>query len=124
MSELRRRLRVLPGRFGVALLEDGAHPVDESWFAAVRGPEGLTVVQEVRPGEQTRDDWAGLYGDDAHDLDAPGMLAAVVGPLGARGIPVFVASTYHSDVILVPHARLAEALTVLTNAGHEVTGPA
>lgn len=70
----------------------------------VRAPEGLTVIREVgsqEPGHVER--WTGYYGDDAHDLDVPGMLAAVIGPLALDGIPVFVTSTFHADLVLVPY---------------------
>lgn len=66
------------------------------------------------------DRWVGLHGDDPHDLDLSGTLAAVVGPLGSAGVPVFVASTHASDLVLVPAARYDEAAKVLRAAGHEV----
>ncbi|MFM9633190.1 MULTISPECIES: ACT domain-containing protein [Streptomyces] len=52
------------------------------------------------------------------------MLAAVVGPLGSAGIPVFVASTHASDLVLVPVERYDEAASVLRAAGHEIVDTA
>ena len=51
------------------------------------------------------------------------MLASVVGPLAEAGIPVFVASTFHADLVLVPEARLDTATRALRDAGHAVAGP-
>ncbi|MEV4280836.1 ACT domain-containing protein [Actinoplanes xinjiangensis] len=122
MSFPRRHLRILPSRFVIDHHSERSSPLDDSWFAAVRGPEGLTVIRTIDDGrpDSAAEHWLGLYGDDPHDLDLPGMLAAVVAPLGAAAIPVFVASTFHSDLVLVPENRLDEALGVLDAAGHTV----
>lgn len=87
----------------------------------VRAPEGLTVIREVgsqEPGHVER--WTGYYGDDAHDLDVPGMLAAVIGPLALDGIPVFVTSTFHADLVLVPYDQERRATAILEASGHQV----
>lgn len=64
--------------------------------------------------------WQGFYGVDAGGLDTPGTLAALIGPLAESAIPVFVASTYHADLVLVPAHRLEEASAVLRDAGHRI----
>lgn len=115
-------LRVLPDRFVVGHLPAATFPEDDEWVALVRAPEGLTVVAHASPVGHDGERWAGVYGD-AHGLDVPGMLASVVGPLGEAGVPVFVASTFHADLVLVPEDRLAAAVDVLTDAGHRVAGP-
>ncbi|MBL1082300.1 ACT domain-containing protein [Streptomyces actinomycinicus] len=119
MITTNRRLSVLPSPFVIEHLADRSAPVDDSWFAAVRAPEGLTVIREAPPAVvDGQERWIGLYGDDPHELDLPGMLAAVVGPLGAAGVPVFVTSTFHSDLVLVPQQRFTDAAAVLRTAGH------
>ncbi|WP_249044735.1 ACT domain-containing protein [Crossiella equi] len=95
-------------------------PPGEEWLSIVRAPEGLTVVRAAGPGEDQA--WVALYsGDTAHDLDVPGMLAALLVPLRDAGVSVFVSSTFHADVVLVPEDRRADAVTALRAAGHEVT---
>src|SRR4051794_2568519 len=113
-----QRLRVLSCRYRVDFVEDGSLPVDAQWTALVRAPEGLTVVREASSafGDGL---WAGLYGETAHGLDMPGMLAALVGPLAQAGIAVFVVSTFHADLLLVPYERLQEAVEVLCGVGHK-----
>ncbi|MBN6057625.1 ACT domain-containing protein [Nonomuraea sp. RK-328] len=119
-SPTAQRLGVVPSAFAVEHLPHATFPEDDEWIALVRAPEGLTVVREAwpsGPGER----WIGLYGGaSAHDLDVPGMLAAVVGPLAEAAIPVFVASTFHADLVLVPEPRIREAVAVLEGAGHRV----
>ncbi|NUW30637.1 ACT domain-containing protein [Nonomuraea sp. SMC257] len=119
-SSTAQRLSVVPSAFAVEHLPHATFPEDDEWIALVRAPEGLTVVREAWPsGSGER--WIGLYGGaSAHGLDVSGMLAAVVGPLAEAAIPVFVASTFHADLVLVPEPRAAEAVTVLEAAGHRV----
>ncbi|WP_163511231.1 ACT domain-containing protein [Fodinicola acaciae] len=67
------------------------------------------------------DPWSALWnGDQAHDVQATGMLSAIVAPLAAGGVPVWVVSSYDGDLVLVPTDRLDEASEVLQMAGHEV----
>jgi uncharacterized protein len=120
VSPARQRLRVLPGEFVIEHVPGGRNPASDSWFFLVRAPEGLTVVRPATGGDPAQSRWAGLYGDATHALDLPGMLAALTGPLAAAAIPVFAASAYHADVLLVPCGRWDEALGVLRRAGHEV----
>lgn len=66
--------------------------------------------------------WRAFYGDAAHGLDLPGVLLAVVRPLSENGVPIFVASTYDADLVLVPATQLERARRLLVAAGHEVRG--
>lgn len=87
-------------------------------LAVVFGPDGSTVMRRDDAGE---DAWSALWnGDEAHDLQSTGMLSAIVAPLAAGGVPVWVASSYDGDVILVPADRFEEACDVLQAAGHEI----
>ncbi|MET8628232.1 ACT domain-containing protein [Kitasatospora sp. NPDC004669] len=120
---LPQRLRVLPGSYLIDLLDEDRPPAGD-WLSAVRGPEGLTVVRRAgeHRSEEPRESWVALYsGDTAHGLDVPGMLAALLAPLAADGVSVFVASTYDADLILVPRDRLPRAVETLRAAGHQVT---
>ncbi|WP_369214448.1 ACT domain-containing protein [Streptomyces flavofungini] len=115
-------VRTLPGRYVISLLDQDTAPTDD-WLCAVRAPEGLTVVRPARPGRTGADGetWAPLYsGGTAHGLDVPGMLAGLLAPLAAGGVPVFVASTHHADMVLVPENRLGLAVGLLRTAGHRV----
>lgn len=87
-------------------------------LAVVFGPDGSTVMRRDDTGD---DAWSALWnGDEAHDLQSTGMLSAIVAPLAAGSVPVWVASSYDGDLILVPTDRLDEACEVLRVAGHEV----
>jgi hypothetical protein len=113
------RLRVLPGPFVIEHVQ-GSRIGDDDWVALVRVSCGLTVVRSARDAGEERS--VAFYGDDtAHDLDVPGMLAALVGPLAAAAVPVFVTSTVQADLIFVPETHLDSATSALRAAGHEVT---
>ncbi|MGW7197584.1 ACT domain-containing protein [Streptomyces chryseus] len=113
MTTSRQQLRVLPGYFAVERAETAEALADDAWLALVRAPEGLTAIRRAAPDE-AGETWSALYGgDDPHGLDVPGVLAGLLGPLAAAGVPVFVASTYDADVVLVPRGRLDDAAEAL-----------
>jgi hypothetical protein len=116
-----QRLRLVPGCFAIEHLPAAVAPPN-GWIAQVRAPEGLTVVREVVDREtETGDLWRALYGgESAHGLDLPGMLAALLEPLAAAAVPVFVASTFHADLVLVPEQAVERAVAALRGAGHSV----
>jgi hypothetical protein len=115
-----QRLAVVPTPFLVEHQPHATLPEDDEWVALVRAPEGLTVIREA-PHYVENDRWFGFYGDAVHERERTGALAALVDPLAASGIPVFAASTYHADLVLVPEQSLDGAVTALKEAGHQVT---
>jgi hypothetical protein len=119
MPAARQNLRVLQGRFALTRVTDvRTIALDDDLLALVLGPDGGAAM---RRDDQAEDAWAALWnGDDAHDPEATGMLSAVVAPLAAAGLPVWTAASYDGDVVLVPAARLGEAVDVLRRAGHQV----
>ena len=68
----------------------------------------------MRRNDAGEDAWSALWnGDEAHDVQATGMLSAIVAPLGTAGVPVWVASSFDGNLVLVPTDRLDEASGVL-----------
>jgi hypothetical protein len=109
-------LRVLDGSYVLDRPADLELRADV--LAVVFGPDGSTVMRRDDTGQ---DAWSALWnGDGAHDVQATGMLSAIVAPLGAAGVPVWVASSFDGDLILVSTDRLDEARGVLQAAGHRV----
>jgi hypothetical protein len=114
-----QRLGLVPSVFMIEHHPQATFPEDDEWIALVRAPEGLTVIREAPPwfeGER----WIGLYGA-SHGIETPGMLSALLVPLSGAGISVFVASTYHADLVLVPEHHRDDAVAALTEAGHKVS---
>ena len=48
------------------------------------------------------------------------MLSAIVAPLAAGELPVWVASTFDGDLVLVPATLLNEAIDMLRRACHDI----
>jgi hypothetical protein len=111
---------VLDGRFVLQRSTDDQRPVPPAdVLALVFGPTGAPGCGATTP---LRTAWAALWsGDDAHDPNATGMLSAILAPLATGKLPVWVASSYDGDLILVPWNRLDEALETLRQARHHVS---
>jgi hypothetical protein len=118
-----QHLRIQPEECVIEHLPQGTElPSAAGWLALVRAPEGLTVVRRsTLADDPSAGRWVAFYsGQTAHGLDVPGMLAAVVSPLAQAGLSVFVASTYHADMVFVQAERVREAADTLRRAGHKV----
>lgn len=114
-------LRVLEGRYVLERLAPNLEDApDGDVLALVRGPDGGA---RMRRNDAADDGWAALWnGDAAHPPDATGMLAAVVAPLAAGGVPVWVAASFDGDLVLIPGELVHEASELLRRAGHQVSG--
>jgi uncharacterized protein len=113
-------LTVLPSTFGIEHHSDATPQIPSGdWWAMSRTPEGITVLAELTD-DSSAEPWRAFYNHAAHDLDQPGMLAAIVQPLAAAGLSVFAASTYQADLVLVAADSLDEAIATLEAAGHTV----
>jgi hypothetical protein len=112
-------LRVLDGRYVLERAASGVE-LDRDVLALVRGPDGGACM---RRRDAADDAWVALWnGDAAHPPDATGMLAAIVAPLGAGNVPVWVAASFDGDIVLIPADRVDEAAELLRRAGHQVIG--
>ena len=76
----------------------------------------------MRRDDAGEDAWVALWnGDEAHPPEATGMLAAIVAPLAAGGVPVWVAASFDGDIVLIPENRFDEAVELLREAGHHMS---
>jgi hypothetical protein len=112
-------VRVLDGAYVLERPADVTEVVPRAdLLAVVFGPDGTTVIRRDDTGQEA---WSALWnGDEAHDVQATGMLSAIVAPLAAGGLPVWAVSSYDGDIVLVPADRLDEASGLLRAAGHHV----
>ena len=53
-------------------------------------------------------------------VEETGVLLSIAAPLAAAGIGIFAVSTFDTDYVLVPEARLADAARALEQAGHRI----
>lgn len=120
------RLEPLDGEQAICRLEPGA--AVPAWtrgelVATVRSGAELTVVCD---GGAVPDDvradrgWRALRVAGPLDLALTGVLAAILAPLAAAEVPIFAVSSFDTDYVLVPAARLEQAIAALRAAGHEI----
>ena len=116
-------MRLLPGEHTVHRLPpDAALPPLEpaqGIVATVRRASELSVVcpSGMLPAEGLRSDgWVVLEVAGPLDLSLTGIAARLTAPLARARVPVFVVSSYDTDFVLVPAARLEEARAALAGA--------
>ena len=68
-------------------------------------------------------DWQALKLCGVFDLSLTGILAHISGLLAEHGVALFAISTFDTDYILVKSAKISQAITALTTAGHRVNMP-
>ena len=114
-------LRVLEGRYVLERAAPDAEGAgDGEVLAIVRGPDGGACM---RRQDAADDAWVALWnGDKAHPPEATGMLAAIVAPLAAGKVPVWVAASFDGDIVLIPVDQVDAASELLRRAGHRVIG--
>jgi hypothetical protein len=66
--------------------------------------------------------WRALKLRGPFPFSATGILASVLSPLAEAEVPIFAVSTFDTDYVLVPEARLEKAVAALRAAGHTVSG--
>lgn len=90
-------------------------------WSITRTPKELSVVAEesaclkadhVDPG------WRCLYVDGPIPFDLAGVVAGLTTAVAQQGLPVFVLSTFDSDLLLLRGEFLDEALDALRNSGY------
>lgn len=94
--------------------------------AVLRDAAGFTWVglEAAAPlGATCRGGWRALAVEGPLDFELTGVLATLTVPLAQAGVPVFALSTWSTDFLLLPGARLAAARVALTSVGHELSGP-
>ena len=120
-------LRLLPDRYGVARLAPAA-PIpawaDGPGFVSIsRTDDELSIVcraERIPPGAQAARDWCCFKLQGPFAFDETGIVAAVIGPLSANAVGVFVVSTSDGDHVMVQAADLARSQALLLAAGHRI----
>ncbi len=125
-------LDLLPDEYAVCRLPAGsalpasvaAGPDDNSVLSVSWTPDEVSIICRTAlvPGEASVETpWRCLRVVGPLDLALTGVLASLVGPLADGRVNVFAFSTFDTDHLLVPAVRLAEAMAVLSTAGHRIT---
>lgn len=118
-------LRLVPGLFGLARLPEGADI--PAWIngpgfsAAIRADDELTIVcHQTRIPLDVQSDraWVCFRSIGPFAFDATGIVHALVAPLSAADIGVFVVCTFDGEHVLVPEREWSRSRLLLQEAGH------
>lgn len=119
------KLKHVEGTFGVARLAADATIPDwadgPGLTALVRTEDELTVVCDearIPPDVTTERGWACFRSIGPFAFDEAGIVAALVSPISAAGIGVFVLCTFDGEHILCPAADFDRARGILIDEGH------
>ena len=118
-----RTLTLLPQRFAVCRFAPDAplpawvfHESATVW-SLTRTPRELSLVcpqDDLPPSVETAErGWRAFELEGPIPFGVTGVIASLTTPLAAAGIPVFVISTYDTDLLLVQEPALARAKSTL-----------
>ncbi|TPW74044.1 ACT domain-containing protein [Schumannella soli] len=79
-----------------------------------------TAIAPDAPAHRRDAGWVGWYVSGEIPFGLTGVVASLVQPLAAASCPVFVVSTFDSDLLLVPSASRDLAEATLRDAGHRL----
>jgi hypothetical protein len=124
---MKLRFRQLPGSFAVCRLPANS-PLPElsatSGFTSVtRTGEELSIVcpeHEAPSNAKCEAPWVCFGLEGPFPFGLTGILASVIDPLAAAGVPIFAVATFDTDYVLVKEEHAARALEALRAAGHEL----
>ena len=123
---LRRVLALLPQRFAICRFDADAplpawvfHAGASVW-SLTRTPHELSLVcpeDDLPPsvGRGVERPWRAFALEGPIPFSETGVIASLAGPLAEAGIPVFVISTYDTDLLLVKSEHLPRAQETLAN---------
>ncbi|CAM3232545.1 ACT domain-containing protein [Deinococcus saxicola] len=120
-------LSVLNGEYAVCQLPSGIPPpiwaFEGEFWSVTRAPGELSVVcaaANVPEGVKAQKGWAALRLHGPFEFTLTGILASLLNPLRDAGVGIFALSTFDTDYVLVPGARLGDAVSALRAVGHTV----
>lgn len=96
-------------------------PAGAPLHAVIRTPDELSVVcaeGDEPAGARVESGWRAMRVVGPLAFDLVGIVASLAEPLAGARVPVFVLSTFDTDLVLVPGAALEAAIGALAAAGH------
>ncbi len=123
-------LTLLPDKLSVFRFEPSVPAADlaglPGLWSITRTRRELSVVAEegACPAADEEDTgWRCLYVNGPIPFNLTGIVAGITSAIAEEGLPVFVLSTFDSDLILVRGESLDRALRALTGKGYAIAPP-
>ena len=119
-------LELLPGRWHLYRLPPGTpwppQALQTPWAFLARTPDEVSLLlpEDVPApeGSRTQGPWRALRVAVTLDFDLVGVLAGLSRALAEADVPLLAVSTFDTDYLFVPAARLEDALAALRRAGY------
>ncbi len=129
MSAAKLGLEWIPGSFAVCRLDPcdqvpgwasgtGDGDGDSALLCITRTDRELSIVAPstaVPDGVRAERGWVALRVAGTLDFGLVGVLSVLTGALASAGVPVFVVSTYESDIVLVKSVDAQRAVEALAS---------
>jgi len=121
------RISILPSRLAICRLAPDAQVpswVRGAFTSVTRTAEELSIVcdDDAVPSEvKVERGWRGLKVEGPIPFEMTGVAAALVAPLAAAKISVFLLATFDTDYLLLKEEVFEAATGVLRGAGHDVS---
>jgi hypothetical protein len=120
------RVSIVPGFYAVCrLAADAAQPdwVRGAFTSITRTPDELSIVcndDAVPAGIKAERGWRAMRIEGPIPFEMVGVAAALISPLAAAGISIFLVSTFDTDYLLVKDEMFTRAIDVLRASGYDV----
>jgi hypothetical protein len=121
------RFRWIPGAFSVCrLLPEAAIPdwaLGGPFISITRSADELSIVcltENVPNDVKAERNWCCFQLEGPLPFMEAGILSSFLGPLAQNGIPIFAVSSFDTDCLLLKEEFVGAALTILSQAGHEL----
>lgn len=123
---MKLRIRIHDTRLAVCRLAPDAELPDwprGPFTSITRTQDELSIVcdeSEVPEGIQAAPGWRLLSVEGPIPFETTGVASALINPLSAAGVSVFLVATFDTDYLLLREETFEESLAILRRAGHEV----
>lgn len=123
---MKLRIRVHAARLAVCRLAPDAAAPDwprGTFTSITRTPDELSIVCDesaVPEGVQAAPGWRLLSIEGPIPFEMTGVASALIAPLAAAGVSVFLIATFDTDYLLLRYETFEQSLQILRSAGHEV----
>ncbi|MEW9870743.1 ACT domain-containing protein [Arthrobacter sp. HS15c] len=116
-------LRLLDGEYSVCKLPAGNQPGQPSTgifsLTVTERETSLVCATGAEPeGARIEAGWRALYVDGPIPFGLTGVVAGITSAVASAGHPVFVISTFDSDLLFLQQDTLTDALSVLRASGY------
>lgn len=129
-SQFRPSLALLPEQLSIFRFDPSSPVPDlagstEMWSITRTRRELSVVAEEGSCSAADAEDpgWRCLYVEGPIPFDLPGIVAGISTTIAAQGLPVFVMSTFDSDLILLRSESLDQSLQALRHSGYVIHLP-